>query len=137
MTTIRFGLEHTDLALVREWLASTYWSPGIGLDLVQKAAEHSSLVVGAFDVDTQVGYCRVVSDRVTFAWVADVFVADSHRGRGVGRLMVSSAMAHPEHQGLRRWLLATADAHGVYEGVGFGPLPDPTQWMVHFPTPPA
>jgi len=120
-----------DFARVHAWLASAYWSPGIERERVERAAHHSSLVIGAYDRNSrkQIGYLRVVSDRTTFAYLCDVFVDEAYRGRGVARAMVRHALSHPEHQGLRRWLLATRDAHPVYRGVGFKPLPNPERWM--------
>lgn len=127
------GLERVDFARVQGWLAGTYWSPGVGRETVERAARHSSLVVGAYRDGEQVGYLRVVSDRTTFAWVCDVFVDEAHRGRGLARAMVRFALEHPEHQGLRRWLLATADAHGVYQAIGFEPLVAPERWLALLP----
>jgi GNAT superfamily N-acetyltransferase len=131
---LRFGPDHTDFERVHGWLTTTYWSPGISRDRVERAAHHSSLVVNAYEGEQQVGYCRIVSDRTTFAWVCDVFVDETARGKGLARRMVSAAMADPEHQGLRRWLLATLDAHGVYAGIGFEPLPEPERWMIRRPS---
>lgn len=129
-----------DFVRVHSWLTTTYWSPGIALDKVQRAAEGSSLVVGVYkksDGDNepgpQVGYMRVISDKATFAWICDVFVDEAHRGHKIATAMVSFAQAHPEHQGLRRWVLATKDAHPVYAGVGFTPLPEPDRWMIYLP----
>ena len=120
--------------LVHAWLTATYWSPGISRSAVERAASHSALVVGAFLEGVQVGYARFVSDQTTFAWVCDVYVAEEHRGKGIARKMVRFAIEHPDFQGLRRWLLATADAHGVYAGLGFVPLPSPERWMVRLPS---
>jgi GNAT superfamily N-acetyltransferase len=125
-----------DFARVHGWLASTYWSPGIARERVERAAAGSSLVVGAYLGGEQAGYLRVVSDQVTFAWICDVFVDEAHRGRGIARAMVRFALTHPDHQGLRRWLLATADAHAVYAGCGFKPLDNPERWMHIRPAPP-
>ena len=122
-----------DFAAVHRWLAGSYWSPGIAREVVERAAKHSSLVIGVYRGGEQVGYARVISDRATFAWVADVYVDEAHRGRGLGREMIRFALADPEHQGLRRWLLATKDAHGVYAEVGFGPLDKPESMMIHRP----
>jgi GNAT superfamily N-acetyltransferase len=130
-----------DLGRLHGWLASTYWSPGVSLELVERAARGSSLVVGAYvssprvDDGVQVGYLRVVSDRATFAWICDVFVDESHRGKGLARAMVRFALAHPEHQSLRRWLLATRDAHDVYRALGFEPLTNAQRWMAFHPNP--
>ena len=141
--TLQDGLEFVDFDRVHGWLASTYWSPQVSRAKVERAAHHSALVVGAYlapsaagEPGEHVGYLRVVSDRTTFAWVCDVFVDAPHRGAGLARAMVGFALAHPDLQGLRRWLLATADAHGVYQGVGFVPLPSPERWMAYLPTGP-
>jgi len=131
------SLERMDFARVHGWLTTAYWSPGVSRERVEKAARGSSLVVGAYQNDAQVSYLRVVSDKTTFAWVCDVFVDEAHRGRGIARAMLRFALEHPEHQGLRRWLLATVNAHGVYREVGFIPLPFPERWMAYLPeTPP-
>ena len=125
-----------DLARVQEWLSGTYWwTGGISREKVERAARGSSMVVGAYarDGGRQVGYLRVVSDRATFAWVADVFVDEAHRKRGLARAMTRFALDHPEHQGLRRWLLATRDAQSVYRELGFITLPQPERWMVFLP----
>ncbi len=115
--------------LIHSWLTATYWSPGIAHDRVVRAAENSSLLVGIFQSGRQVGYLRVVSDRTTFAWLCDVYVMNAHRGKGLAKAMVRFALADPEHQGLRRWLLATQDAHAIYEACGFTPLALPERWM--------
>lgn len=121
--------ERLDMARVHGWLASTYWSPGVARAVVERAAKGSSLVVGAYRDGVQVGYLRVVSDKVTFGYLCDVFVDEAHRGRGLARAMARFALTHPDHQGLRRWMLATLDAHGVYAELGFTPLPTPERWM--------
>jgi GNAT superfamily N-acetyltransferase len=130
---IREGLECVDFETVHRWLTNTYWSPGISLAKVKRASAGSSLVISAFVDGRQAGYMRVISDKATFAWLADVYVAEEFRGRGIARAMVRYALDHPEHQGLRRWVLATRDAHSVYESCGFGPLPEPGRWMITFP----
>src|SRR5215212_4424295 len=94
-------LARVDFGRVYHWLASSYWSPGVPREKVEKAAQGSSLVVGAYLNGEQAGYLRVVSDRATFAWVCDVFVAEEHRGRGLAKAMVQYALEHPDHQGLR------------------------------------
>jgi GNAT superfamily N-acetyltransferase len=119
-----------DFALVHDWLTQSYWSPGITPDLVERAADGSSLVVGAYFQAQQVGYLRVVSDRATFAWIADVFVDPAHRGKGVATAMLRFALEHPTLPNLRRWVLATHDAHDVYASVGFSPLPHPERFMI-------
>lgn len=128
--------QRIDFARVQAWLASSYWSPGIESARVIRAAQHSALVVGVYrngQNNEQAAYLRVVSDCTTFAYICDVFVDEMHRGRGLGRAMVQFALDHPELQGLRRWLLATRDAHGVYGGIGFVPLEHAERWMIHLP----
>lgn len=129
-------LARVDFERVHRWLAGSYWSSGIARETVERAAQNSSLVVGAYADGNQVGCLRVVSDRTTFAWLCDVFVDESHRGLGIGTAMVRFALNHPEHLGLRRWLLATRDAHGVYRSVGFEPIPNPEMWMILWPAEP-
>jgi GNAT superfamily N-acetyltransferase len=119
-----------DFARLHDWLTTSYWSPGISRDRVQRAAAGSSLVVGAYLDDSQIGYLRVVSDRATFAWIADVFVDPDHRGKGIASAMIRLALEHPQHQNLRRWVLATRDAHEVYAKCGFEPLPNPQRFMI-------
>lgn len=130
---IRLGWEATNFERVHSWLEATYWSPGIAREKVERAAHGSSLVVNAFSGDEQVGYLRVISDRASFAWIADVFVDPRARGHGVATLMLKAAMGDPQHQGLRRWVLATKDAHALYASVGFQALPEPERWMIHYP----
>jgi GNAT superfamily N-acetyltransferase len=108
-----------DLALVARWLAEeSYWARGIPADLVRKAAA-ASLNFGLYADGAQVGYARVVTDCATFAWIADVFVLATHRGRGLGVWLVDCVVGCPELQELRNWLLATADAHELYRRFGF------------------
>jgi len=119
-----------DFGAVRSWLGSTYWSPGVSMEDVARAASGSAVVVGAYLGGRQCGYLRVVSDRATFAWLADVFVAPEHRGRGLATAMVEFALEHPDLRGLRRWMLATKDAHALYASVGFQPVTDPQNLMI-------
>ncbi len=123
------GIDRTDFERVHGWLSGTYWSPGIARERVERAARNSSLVLGAYVHGVQAGYLRVVSDRASFAWICDVYVDEGSRGQGIARAMVRHAVSHPEHQGLRRWLLATADAQGVYAECGFRPLDNPERFM--------
>jgi GNAT superfamily N-acetyltransferase len=106
----------------------SYWSPGIPRDVVARAIA-GSLNFGLYRDGAQVGFARVVSDRATFAWLADVYVLASHRGHGLGHRLVRAVLDHPDLQGLRRIVLATSDAHQVYADCGFVPLPEPDHWM--------
>jgi GNAT superfamily N-acetyltransferase len=127
------GVEGVNFEVVHEWLTNSYWSPGIAREKVERAARNSSLVVSAHVEGAQAGYLRIVSDKATFAWVCDVFVGDEFRRLGIAKAMLRFAQAHPEHQGLRRWVLATRDAHGVYEECDFILVPNPERWMIYFP----
>ncbi len=107
-----------DLETVHGFLTRSYWAEGIPRETVERSIRHS-ICFGAFDGDRQVGFARVISDRATFAYVADVFVLDSHRGRGIGNRLMACATSHPELQDLRLWTLFTRDAHGLYRQHGF------------------
>jgi GNAT superfamily N-acetyltransferase len=122
--------ERVDLPLVHSWLTETYWNRGCSLDFVRRARDGASMVVGAYRDGEQVGYLRVVSDGITFAWLSDVFVAEDHRGQGLAKAMVQFAVDNPGHEGMKRWLLATNDAHALYAELGFEPLPNPENWMI-------
>ena len=131
---IRTDLADMDLDRVHDWLsADAYWALGRSREAVSIAAEHS-LNAGAFTDDgRQVAYARVVTDHATFAWLCDVYVDRDHRGRGLGTRLVAAVAEHLDDLGIRRTLLSTRDAHEVYARVGFGPLPDPTTWMIRTP----
>ncbi|MFT3700074.1 MAG: GNAT family N-acetyltransferase [Kofleriaceae bacterium] len=121
------------LDIVYPWLRDSYWSPGIRRDVIAKAFANS-LVAGAYVDGVQVGVARAATDRATFAWLCDVFVAESHRGHGIATQLVRALFDHPELRTLRRWLLGTRDAHPVYAPFGFKPA-DSTIFMVHAPDP--
>jgi GNAT superfamily N-acetyltransferase len=118
-----------DLAVTHRFLSEeAYWSPGVPLDIVRRAIE-ASINFGLYRDGAQVGFTRVVSDRATFAWICDVFVLPEHRGRGLSKWLMECVTTHPELQGLRRWMLATRDAHGLYRQYGFTDLHDATKFM--------
>jgi GNAT superfamily N-acetyltransferase len=118
-----------DLDLIHGYLREAYWSPGVPRDVVKRSIARS-LCFGLYAPDgAQAGFARVVTDGATFAWIADVFVLDPHRGRGLGVWLMETVLAHPDLQGLRRIVLATKDAHELYERFGFVPLPTPERWM--------
>ena len=113
---------------MRGFLAGSYWAAEIPKDVVDAACA-GSVCFGLYAARRQVGFARVVSDRATFAWLADVFVLPDHRGRGLSKWLVACVLEHPELRGLRRWMLATRDAHGLYERFGFTALGDPGKFM--------
>lgn len=118
-----------DLDRLHGWLASSYWTPGIAREAVerQNAGSHC---LGAYHAELgQVGFARVISDRASFAWLADVWVDESQRGQGLGRRMVRWFVEHPGYATVRRFALTTADAHGVYAALGFTPLTRPERYM--------
>ena len=117
-----------DLDVVHGFIAGSYWAEGVSRDVVERSVGNS-LNLGLYDRQSQVGFTRVVTDRATFAWVADVFVLPAHRGRGLGHWMIQTLRAHPDMAGIRRFMLATADAHQVYADCGFTPLGDPGRYM--------
>jgi len=120
--TITFDPGRVDRDRVYGWLSrETYWSPGLDRGVFERAVANS-LVASAFVGDEQVAFARVVTDRATFAWLCDVFVAATARRRGIGQRLVGALVDHPDLQGLRRWSLRTRDAHGLYRRFGFTPL---------------
>ena len=122
-----------DIAVIHDFLRSSYWAQGISRAVVERSIQHS-LCFGAFFSGRQVGFARVVTDYAAFAYVADVFVVPEHRGRGVAKMLMRAIVEHPELQELRRLLLATRDAHGLYAQFGFQPLAHPEHFMtIHKP----
>lgn len=133
-----------DLGVIHGFLTNCYWSKGIPRDVVARSNEHS-LCFGVYDGSNgasprladgaspgspvQVGFARVISDFATIAYVGDVFVLDSHRGRGLGKWLMECVTQHPALQNLRRWILTTRDAHGLYSQVGFTPVKFPERYM--------
>jgi GNAT superfamily N-acetyltransferase len=118
-----------DLEAVHGFLRTAYWSQGVPREVVERSLEHS-IPFGLYDArGGQAGFARVVSDRAAFAYLGDVFVLPEHRGRGLGVWLVECVLAHPELQGLRRWHLATADAHELYRRFGFRETGTPERHM--------
>lgn len=123
-----------DLAVVHAYLVDSYWAKGIPFDMVRRSVEHSLNFsvwrdAEGTEPERQVAFARVVTDRATFAYVGDVFVLETWRGRGLSRWLMETIVAYPELQGLRRWSLLTRDAHSLYAKVGFTPLASPDRWM--------
>ena len=127
---IQDGFDKMDFEKVTEMLSNAYWSPKIGFDEVKKGAANSALVIGAFTQDgKQVGYARVISDKTGFAYIADVYVDENFRKKGIGQKMMQYILSHDELKDVYQWLLITGDAHGVYRKVGFEITSRPTAWM--------
>lgn len=122
-----------DVGTVHEFLTNSYWAQGIPIETVRRSIENS-ICFGVYRGQQQVGFARIISDLATFAYLADVFILSSFRGRGLSRWLMECIVSHPDLQGLRRWMLATKDAHGLYARFGFTPIKTPDSWMeIHRP----
>ena len=118
-----------NLDVIHGFLTTGYWATGIPRDTVARSIEHA-LCFGIYHGDgAQVGFARVISDFATVAYIGDVFVLDTHRGRGLGKWLMKCITHHPALQGLRRWILTTRDAHGLYSQFGFTPVKYPERYM--------
>jgi GNAT superfamily N-acetyltransferase len=126
--TISTDKERLDRETIHDFLRGSYWARGIPRELVDRSIENS-LCFGLYDADRQVGFARVISDYATFGYLADVFVLESHRGRGLATWLMETVMSHPNLRGIRRWMLVTRDAHGLYRKVGFTALSHPERIM--------
>ena len=118
-----------DLDIVYDYLSKeSYWAKDIPREIVARSVQHSMCFSVLFE-GAQVGFARVTSDHATFAYVGDVFVLPAHRDKGISIWLMECIVKHPELQGLRRWMLATRDAHSLYTKFGFTPLKAPDRWM--------
>ncbi len=117
-----------DRGLIQAFLAGSYWAKGIPREVVDRSID-GALCFGLYDGEAQVGFARVITDRATFAYLADVFVLESHRGRGLAAWLMEVIQAHPDLQDLRRWILMTRDAHGLYRKFGFREIADAARCM--------
>jgi GNAT superfamily N-acetyltransferase len=125
--------QRLDIGVIHAFLTQSYWSPGIPRAVVERAIANS-LCFAVFHENSQVGFARVVTDKATFAYLADVFVLPEHRGKGLSKRLVEQVLQHPDLQGLRRMMLGTLDAHGLYAKYGFTPLAAPERVMeIHKP----
>ncbi len=120
-----------DVDAICAMLSRAYWAQGRSRELIERYLRYS-LVFGVYDGSRQIGLARIVSDYSTFAWLCDVFILEEYRGKGLGRWLTETVLAHPDLQGLRRFLLITRDAHGLYAQNGFTPLAGPERWMEKF-----
>lgn len=120
-----------DIPAIHAYLARSYWSPGIPIEIVERAIANS-LCFGLFHGKTQIGLARVVTDRATYAYLCDVYVLEEYRGQGLAVWLMECVVAHPDLQGLRRFSLATRDAHELYRKFGFDDLGDPSKHMEVF-----
>jgi len=129
MVTVSDDKNLLDFETIHRYLSEeSYWAKGVPREVMARAIEHS-ICFGAYDEGKQVGFARVITDRATFAYVADVFVLESHRGQGVARSIMTAIDNHPELQRLRRWQLVTRDAHPLYRQFGWRELSAPERQM--------
>jgi GNAT superfamily N-acetyltransferase len=121
--------ERLDLEVIHNFLTNCYWAKGIPRDVVERSIKYS-LCFGIYECKgAQVGFARVISDFATVAYLGDVFVVQSHRGRGLSTWLMECIVQHPALQNLRRWMLLTNDAHGLYSRFGFTPVKSPERYM--------
>ena len=120
--------DRLDIKAIHAYLSRSYWAEGIPFDTVAKSIRES-LCFGLFEGSLQIGFARVISDRATFAYLCDVYVLEGHNGQGLSTWLMENVCAHPDLQGLRRFVLVTRDAHGLYEKFGFTPLAAPSRYM--------
>jgi GNAT superfamily N-acetyltransferase len=126
---ISADVSRLDVAVIHKFLAEgSYWSRGIPRSTVERAIENS-LCFGVYQGGAQVGFARVVTDRSTFALLADVFILEAHRGKGLSKALMRRVVEHQDLQGLRRFLLLTSDAHGLYSQFGFKEIGSPARFM--------
>jgi len=127
--TISTENKRLDIRRIHDFVSNqSYWAQGRAIETVQRALDNS-LNFGLYKNNHLIGFARVVTDYATFAWIADVFVLSEDRGQGLSKWIMEVILSYPELQGLRRWVLATKDAHGLYARFGFIPLHRPERWM--------
>ena len=114
--------------LIHNFLSSTYWTAAMTLDSVKRTIA-GSLCFGVYQAPEQIGFARIITDSATFAYLADVFILEAYRGRGLSKWLLQTILSHPDLQGLRRWTLATRDAHELYKQFGFETPKYPEHWM--------
>lgn len=117
-----------DVPAIHAFLGTTYWAKGRSLEVVERSIR-GSLCFGMLEQERQIGFARAVTDRATYAYLADVYVVESHRGRGLATWLMECVMVHPDLQGLRRFTLVTRDAHDLYRKLGFEMLEHPERYM--------
>lgn len=117
-----------NIDFIHDFLVKSYWSPNIPIEIVKKAIENS-ISLGLYIGQNQIGFCRLVSDQATFAYLADVFISPEFQGKGYGKWMVKQLNQIPSLKGIRRWMLATKDAQSLYKNAGWSPIENPANFM--------
>lgn len=126
--SITTDVNQLDLNIIHQFLASSYWAKGLPLEVLQRSIQNS-LIFGLYKGKQQIGFARLITDHATFAYVADVFILEPFREQGLGKWLIETIISYPELQGLRRWLLATKDAHELYRRFGFTELKNSDRLM--------
>lgn len=129
--TISTDPARLDIDAIIDMLTRAYWAIGRPPEKTERAIRHS-LVFGVYDGDRQIGMARVVSDYSIFAYLCDVFIHENYRTQGLGKWLIQTILEHPDLVDVRRWLLVTNDAHGLYRQFGFTSIDDPERWMQNF-----
>ncbi|WP_378179067.1 GNAT family N-acetyltransferase [Aquimarina sp. SS2-1] len=117
-----------DIDFIHQFLTNTYWAKGRTKEEVITSIEHC-FNFGVYLNEQQIGFARVLTDYTVFGYLMDVFIIEKHRGKGYSKILIKTILEHPELQRIKRWMLATADAHGLYQQFGFDALPDPNMIM--------
>ena len=132
--TISTDKSKLDISYIHQYLSrDSYWAAGVPVEVVKRSIE-GSICFGVYHLNSQIGFARLITDCATFAYLADVFIDPGYRGKGLSKWLMETIMAHEDIQGLRRIMLATRDAHGLYAQYGFLPLSFPDRWMhIHWP----
>lgn len=125
---ISTDIQKLDLAIIHNFLTNSYWSKGITIEKVKRSIEHS-LCFGVYEGTKQIGFARVITDYTIFGYLADVFIIEEYRGNGLSKWLMECVVNHPEIQDLRSWMLATKDAHSLYEKYGFKKIEEPGKYM--------
>jgi N-acetylglutamate synthase-like GNAT family acetyltransferase len=120
-----------DMDAIVDMLTRAYWAVGRPREKTERAYQNS-LVFGVYDGDTQIGMARIITDTSIFAYLCDVFIHEDYRAQGLGKWLMQTILQHPDLVDVRRWLLVTSDAHGLYEQFGFNTIEDPEHWMQVF-----
>lgn len=126
--SISTDVNQLDLNVIHQFLTSSYWAKGLQLEVLQRSIQNS-LIFGLYKGKQQIGFARLITDHATFAYVADVFILEPFREQGLGKWLIETIISYPELQGLRRWLLATKDAHELYRRFGFTELNNSDRFM--------
>ena len=129
--TISTDPSRLDVDAIADMLSRAYWAQGRTREMITRYLQYSP-AFGLYEGSRQIGLARVASDYTTFAWLCDVFIHEDYRGHGLGKWLMETVHSHPDLQGLRRWMLATRDAHDLYSQFGWVPLDNPERWMMRF-----